>query len=410
MKVPAAIDFAMTDHVAIGPQLLDRLLALRSAGPILWSEQQNAWLVTSNEAVAEAFKGELPLSSGRFERLLGFIPEAERWRIETVRRIFPTFVVNMDPPVHTRLRRLLMRAFSRRVSESYRPFVQANIDRVLDEAALKNQVEFVEEVARQVPGRLILELLGLSQDDYPELQRWTNSISVALGGGAPTLDMLDRVEETFKEMETLFSAEIRRREETPTDDFISSLMAPDEEGDRLTHDEVLGACFLTLSAGNNSTTNTLSLGTAALARHPQARAELLAKPEMIDGAMMELMRFIAMSTNQVRLVTADFEWRGHPLKKGQMVSLLVAGANHDPAVFPQPEQLDFHRGQAANMTFAPGMHFCVGHFLARMQLTEFFTRLLTRFPNLEVLDEDLHWSTAFNFRGLKSLNVRLAPR
>jgi cytochrome P450 len=408
-ELPGEIDFNMTSAESIGSQLLGKLDAVRAYRPVSWSAVQKAWLVTGNAEVAEALKGDLPLSSGRFDKILGYIPEAERWRITTVRRIFPTFVVNMDPPQHTRLRRLLVKAFSRRVAEAYRPFIQQTIEAALDQAEQANEVEFIEQVARQIPGRLTLELLGLPQALFPKLQLWTNSISSALGGGIPTVAMLDTVEQTFIEMETLFSAEIRKRQAAPTDDFVSSLITAEDEGDRLTFEEVLGACFLTLSAGNNSTTNTLALGTVALARHPEARQQLLDHPERMSDSLMELMRFIAMSTNQVRLVTADFEWHGNRLRKGDLVNLLVAAANHDPAAFDRPGELDFSRHQGKNMTFAPGLHFCVGHFLARMQLGEFYPRVFGRFPDLQILDDELNWSNAFNFRGLKSLRVRMKP-
>lgn len=409
MKLPPALDFDVADRQAIGAQLLKRLDAIRAYSGVVWSERQQAWIVTDHEAVAEALKGALPLSSGRFEKLLRFIPESEQWRIDRVRRIFPTFVVNQDPPQHTRLRKLLMKAFGREVSERYRPFVQETIASVFAEAAERNDVEFVEEIARRVPGSLILNLLGLDQSHYPSLMRWTQSISVALGGGAPTLDMLDNVERTFGEMEDLFSAEIRRRQAVPCGDFISSLIAAREGEDSLSFDELLGVCFLTLSAGNNSTTNTLALGTVALARDPEARDYLLQHPEGMSDALMEIMRFVAMSTNQVRLVKADFEWRGRHLRRGELVNLFVAAANHDPSMFKNPEALDLARPQTGNMTFAPGLHFCIGHLLARMQLEEFYPRLFRQFPGLEILDQDLQWSTALNFRGLKALNVRLAP-
>lgn len=410
MSLPPEIDFDITRPEVRGSRLLEFLDAARAFDPVAWSDLQKAWLVTGNEVAAEAFKGTLPLSSGRSSKLLGFVPQEEQWRIETVRRIFPTFIVNLDPPRHTRIRKLLLKAFSRGVAESYRPFIRSTIDRTLDGIADKDQVEFVEDVARQIPGHLILELLGLPESRYPDLQRWTQSISTALGGGAPTLRMLDDVEQTFKDMESLFSLEIHRREKVPGDDFISALVSAEEDGDRLTFEEVIGTCFLTLSAGNNSTTHTLTLGTLALIRDPEARAELLGRPERLGDALMELMRFIVMSTNQVRVVTADFQWHGQHLKKGDIVNILVAAANHDPAAFTNPRQLDFSRPQAKNMTFGPGLHFCVGHFLARLQLAEFFPRLFERFPGIRVLDEELNWSNAVNFRGLKSLRVALGTQ
>jgi cytochrome P450 len=407
LTVTTGVDFDMSQVEALGQGLLGRLDAMRAVDPIYWSDVQRAWLITGNEEIIEGLRGNLPLSSGRFNKILSYIPESERWRIPTVSRIFPYFLVNIDPPEHTRVRKLLMQAFSRKIAELYRPFVQETIEGVLTEAGRRGEVEFVEDIARQIPGRVIMRVLGLPTDLYPELRRWSRAISSALGGGVPTTAMLDEVEMTFREMETLFLREIRRKQAAPGDDFISSIVTAADGQDRLSDDELLGTCFLTMSAGNNSTTNTLTLGTVALIRDPQVRAQILARPETMDQALMELMRYIAMSTNVVRMAMADFEWRGHRVKKGDLVNIVIAAANRDPRVFPLPDQFDLGHSQTKNMTFAPGLHACIGHFFARMQLNEFFPRLFRRFSNIELLEKDLRWSNALNFRGLKALPVRL---
>jgi cytochrome P450 len=126
--------------------------------------------------------------------------------------------------------------------------------------------------------------------------------------------------------------------------------------------------------------------------------------------MMEIMRYVAMSTSQVRVVTEDFNWRGHHLKRDDHVYLMIAGANRDPDVFPNPEAMDFTRPQDQNLTFGPGLHHCIGHLIAKMQLSEFFPALLERFESIELLDDPLQWGSALGFRGLLSLRVRLLPR
>jgi pimeloyl-[acyl-carrier protein] synthase len=153
----------------------------------------------------------------------------------------------------------------------------------------------------------------------------------------------------------------------------------------------------------------MALGMAALAQHPEARDYIRKNPEKMPDALMELMRYIAMSTMMPRIVAEDFTWQGHALKKGQFVFLMIAGANRDARVFPDPEKLDLTRPQDANMTFAPGLHFCIGHLLAKMQLGEFFPEALRRF-DLEMLDKRLDFGLSLSFRGVETLHLRLTPR
>jgi pimeloyl-[acyl-carrier protein] synthase len=163
-------------------------------------------------------------------------------------------------------------------------------------------------------------------------------------------------------------------------------------------------------AGHDSTANTMTLITEALSRHPEAWAYMRAHPEDMPNCINELMRYVAMASGQPRLVAEDFEWHGQRLKKGEPVALLIAGANRDPRVFKDPEKLDFSRDNSASQVFAPGIHHCIGHLLAKMQLIEFFTALVERFDSVEVLDEKLDFMPAFVFRGMYGMNVRFHPR
>jgi cytochrome P450 len=178
----------------------------------------------------------------------------------------------------------------------------------------------------------------------------------------------------------------------------------------LSEDELVGILHLTLLAGHDTTTNTISLGVAALSKDFEAREYMRNNPDRLADSLMELMRHIAMSTSMSRIVTQDFVWRGHQLKAGQVVHLMIAGANRDPRVFPDPEVLDFSRPQDMNMTFGPGLHHCIGHFLAKMELGEFFPEFLKRFEPFEVLDKEILFGGGMSFRGPQELHVRLHPR
>lgn len=407
------VDFSFADAGPLGNQVLAKLSAMREADPIYFSQTQQSWVVTGHEEVLEGFRGDLPLSAVRLPHLVvGAMPEAEREaRLPMLMNSTPKWIINTDPPQQLRLRRLMMKAFSRKVAEDMRPFAREVIAETLDSVAAGGEVEFVSQVARRIPARVILRLLGLSEDVLPKLHHWSIVLNAGLGGFGQTRESLDETEAVMQEMRAYFAPEIAKRHANPTDDFLSALATARDEGDdKLSEDEMIGICIVTLIAGHDTTANTMALGVAALAGHPDvADAVRQASGEALDAAVLEIMRYIGMSTMMARIVAEDFTWRGRQMRKGQFVFLMIAGANRDPKVFPDPDRLDLSHAQFPNMTFAPGLHHCIGHLLAKMQLGEFFPEFLRRF-DAEVLDERLNFGLSLSFRGLETLNLRLTPR
>lgn len=403
------VDFSQVER--LGDRIIAKLNALREADSFYWSERQQCWVVSDHAAVAEGFRGHLPLSAGRHKLLAMFIPDKDERekRIGYLIQVLPHWLTNSDPPQQLRLRKLMLKAFSRQVAEAYRPLARQIVRETLDKVSGGGEVEFVEQVARQVPGRVILQLLGFSEDYLPKMKRWAYLANAGFSG-YPTVETLEATNAAMIEMRDAFRIEIEKRRRNPTDDFVSSLVTAREGADQLTEDELVGILHLTLLAGHDTTTNTISLGVAALSKDPQAREYMRAHPENLADSIMELMRYIAMSTSMSRIVVNDFVWRGHELKAGQVVHLMIAGANRDPRVFPDPEVLDFKRPQDQNMTFGPGLHHCIGHFFAKMQLSEFFPEFLRRFESFEVLDRDIVFGGGLSFRGPQELHVRLHPR
>ncbi|HTT83797.1 MAG TPA: cytochrome P450 [Rhizomicrobium sp.] len=404
------IDVNFADAAILGDRLLDHLDAIRETNPIYWSDVNQCWVVTGHREVVEGFRGDLPLSNVRLHHAWRSLSEEQRQElIPYFMESLPQWLIDMDPPNQPRLRKLMMKAFSRKVAEDLRPVARAVIQEALDDASRQDVVEFVGSVARRIPSRMILRLLGLSDELLVPMRRWTDTINATLGGFAPGVDLLVQAEQTMLEMRSYFLPEIEKRRGTPTEDFISALVTARDGGDQLSEEELLGILYLTLLAGNDSTGSTITLGTLACARHPEFCDYIRTHPENILNAVMELQRHVAMSGTQQRMVSRDFSWHGQELKAGQYVLLMIAGANRDPATFPEPLKLDPTRPQDANMTFAPGLHFCIGHLFAKMQLVEFFPELLRRF-DIEVLDEKLDFHPSIAFRGLNTLNLRLHPR
>jgi len=397
----------------LGNQLLAELGTLREIEPIHWSEASRSWMITRHADVDDALQGRFPLSLRRVENIIFTpLPPADQAQLPLLRRFIPHWIIEMDPPEHTRLRKLLVKAFNKKVVEAMRPVVKERVAMLMDQLERQPQTEFNEAMARQLPGSVILKLFGLPQEHVSRLKDWANAFQEGIG--VPYADMAAKklAENALKEMTDLFIEEIEKRRRGPVrdDDLISSLLAASVDGDALTEDEMLGALQLILVAGHDTTSSTLTLGLAALADHPDLWEYMYRHEDKMLESCLELMRFVAMSTAQVRVAAADFEWHGKHLKKGDFVWLMFAAANRDSRVFADPERIDPTRNNERSMVFAPGLHHCIGHLLAKMQVTEFFGELVRRFDGAQVLDPRLDFMSQISFRGLYHLNVRMRPR
>lgn len=405
------LDFDLGDLRAIGPDLADHLDAIREAEPIFWSEINQGWFVTRYDDVVAGFMNRLPLSNERLDRLaFASIPEAE-WstRVPLLTSATPTFANMTDPPYHGRLRRPMNVAFGQRNIERIRPFVKQRIEALLDGAEDLGAFEFIEKMARPLTGSVIMALMGMPEEHLVNLRDWANAIVFALGTPRPSAALLEDGERAMRAMDAVFQAEIARRRATPTEDFLSVMAAASSGENGLTHAEVLGTCVNTLLAGHESTASTMAFGTAALAQHPEQARYLVDHPEKVGDAVAEVGRFVAMSASQTRVASEDFDWHGRTIRKGEVVYLWVAAAGRDPRVIDNPTAFDLSRGAGESLVFGRGIHFCVGHLLAKLQLGEFFPACFERF-RVSILDDPLDFSGGYAFRTLSTMRVRFEPR
>jgi cytochrome P450 len=409
---PNEFDVDISTVGILGNRFLAELGILREADPIHWSPASRCWLVTRHADVTEALSGTLPLSNKRLVDIgLGAIAPVDRARLfPTIMQYMPNWIIDVDPPDHTRLRKLLVKAFSKKVVERVRPFVRERVKSLLVDLARHPEVEFNEQIARQLPGSVILKLTGLSQDYLPRLRKWSNAFGAGIGVPYASIDDLKRADGAMAEMNAILVHEISMRGENPQDDLLSELMRAAEDGETLSRDEMVGALHVLIIAGHDTTSNTITLGLEALARHPDIWEYLYRHPEQSLDTCLELMRYIAMSTSQPRIASADFEWHGKLIKRGDIVFLMLAAANRDPRAFARPEEIDPRRNLEHSMVFAPGLHHCIGHLLAKMQVSEFFSSLVQRFQGAEILDENMEFLPQVAFRGLHALNVRMKLR
>ncbi len=409
------VDIDLNKTRELGDVLIDQFSAARERSPIVWSDPSRCWLVLRHADVLEGFQGKKPLSAVRFtpqmvEPILGG-PWGDH--IPMIGRFVPHWVTNVDGPDHLRMRTLIAKSLTRPVVENLRPYVRERIGELLDFIDSRDgEVEFVEEVGRELPGRVILRLMGVSDELFPRLKGWANAITAALGSGIPTFASLRAAEEVIADMTSVFGEIVAKRRANPRgdDDFISLLLRATDENGRLSEDEMLGLMQLTVFAGHDTTLNSMSLGLVGLSRNPSQWAQLREHPDNIENAVQEIMRVTATSTAQNRTATEDFVWHGAHIKKGDPVFLVIASGNRDPRVFDHPDAMDVTRNVSDSLVFGPGLHFCLGHLLGRMQLGEFFSALTQRFDSVEVLDKQLLFNPPVLFRGLDELNVRFKKR
>ncbi len=404
------VDLSMAGK--LGDELLVQLDTLRELEPVHWSDASHGWMVTRHADVDDALQGRFPLSLRRIERIMfGPMPPEQLEQLPMLRRFIPNWPVDMDPPEHTRLRKLLVKAFSRKVVEGVRPFVVQRVGELMDKLERQPEIEFNEQITRQLPGSVILKLFGLPQENLERLKDWANWFQEGIGVPFASFEAKKLAERAMAEMTELFMTEIEsRRGKPPKDDLIAALLSATEDGDSLSEDEMLGALQLALVAGHDTTSATLTLGLAALAKNPELWEHMYRHPEKMLESCLELMRVVAMSTAQIRVAAEHYVWHGKQIRQGDFVFLFFATANRDPRVFSDPLKVDPDRNNDRSMVFAPGLHHCIGHMLAKMQVTTFFGELVERFEGAELLDPRLDFMSQIAFRGLYHLNVRMKPR
>jgi pimeloyl-[acyl-carrier protein] synthase len=404
----------LTQAGALGDRLFTELNKLRESDPIHWNEAAECWVVTRHQDIVDAFSGRLPLSNVRQAKASYAVIPAEEWpaRLPTLVKYSPHHITNMDAPRHTLLRKLLTKAFGRPVVERLRPYARSKVAELMRFMESHERVEFNEDVGFALPGSVILKLLDMPEELFPHLRTWARDVMVGLGNPHPKAEWVEAADRAFFEMTRHFADRVadRRRHPRGYDDFISALVLAKEGDSSLTDEEIIGVLQVALVAGHDTTSNSMTLGVAALAAHPESWRYFREHPERSLDSVLELMRYTAMAAAQNRVASADFEWSGRRIKKGDVVFLMQAAGNRDPRAYDRPEELDLSRKNDASLTFAPGLHHCIGHLLAKMQLIEFFSALTDNFDGAEILDDEVTFSPILVFRSIPSLHMRFHAR
>ncbi|MCH7835360.1 MAG: cytochrome P450 [Chloroflexi bacterium] len=377
---------------------------LREEDPVHWSALMEAWILTRYADIV-AVLTDSRFSANRRQAQNRFAQEAQKIAEEFGPFGRTQTMLTSDPPLHTRLRRLVSKAFTPRMVEGLRPRIQLIVDELLDAVRDSGRMDLIRDLAYPLPVIVIAEMLGIPPQERDQFKRWSDEIAATLGGPFTPPEVLERARKSAIELADYFRGVIAERRREPAEDLISGLIAAEEQGQILSEDEMLATAMLLLVAGNETTTNLIGNGTLALLRNPDQLRRLQDDPSLIPAAVEELLRYDGPVQGTGRVAMEELEIDGRPVKTGQVVFCVLGSANRDPAQFENPDELDITRQPNEHIAFGDGIHSCLGAPLARAEGQIAFETLLRRFPNPRLETDNPQWGGSFILRGLKSLPI-----
>lgn len=382
--------------------------AMRAAGPVIPLRLPllgRTWAPTTYEATSAAMKSsDLFVLEGRHAGRAATGTAGMQWWMPRSIRVMANTMLQKDEPDHRRLRRLVDHAFARRDIQAMRSNVERIADQLLDGFEGRAEVELAAEFSRRLPLIVICDLLGVPEADraaFSELARKALAINnmagfiLAMG--------------SFQKMIAYVRQEIEMARRNPRPGLIAELIRTEADGDQLNENELLSMIMLLLVAGSETTTHLISDSVIALEQHPVQKAWLFEDPALrMERAVEELARFSSpVQMTKPRFVAQDTEFFGQRLRRGELITPMIAAANADPQAFEQPEALKLDRFPNPHLVFSSGVHFCLGQQLARVEAQSAIGRLYARFPDLALAPGPIAWSERIGIHGPKVLPVKL---
>lgn len=381
------------DPKPIYKAMRERAPVYRGIGPVT---RRRFWFLTRYDHVVDSLRN--PQLGREWKKLPEQVREQHHFEQEEQFEVVSRHLLNVDPPDHTRLRRLVSHAFTNKRMADLEPRIQDLADRLLED--LSDGDDLIEKLALPVPITVIAELLGVPIDDQAHFR-----------------DMVDRNLRGSSEQEMIAAGleligyvneAIEYRRSDPGDDLLSALIHLEEDGDSLDHSELLSMVQLLLIAGHETTVNLIGNGMIELMRHPDEQRRLVDDPALLPTAIEEMLRFNGpVETPFPRFAYDSVEMGGQRIPQGDVVIPVLMAANNDPEQFPDPEVFDIGREPNRHVAFGSGIHYCLGAPLARLEARTVIGALLDRHPGISIAvdDIDLHWNSGFFLRGVRELPI-----
>jgi pimeloyl-[acyl-carrier protein] synthase len=375
---------------------------LRTEDPVHWDPFLHAWVVTRYKDVVAVLHHYSAERTPTPEQLTNIGLAS----LNPIAQVMIKQMLFLDPPAHTRLRSLAAYAFTPGRVEVLRGHIREITSSLLDKVRPKGHMDVIADLAEPLPCIVTAEMLGVPVDDHQQLKAWSQDFAEMLGNFQHNPDRAPRILKSIMEMTAYFQSAVREQRFRPRDGLVSALMNAEIQGDRLTEEEVIANCIVTMVGGQETTTNLIGNGVLSLLRNPDQLEKLRSDLALIPSAVEELLRYESPSQHTARLATEDTILSGKQIRKRQAVIAVMAAGNRDPERFPDPDRLDITRADNRHLAFGWAAHFCFGAALARIEGQTAFELMLRQLPNWTLEPGPLVWRTNLGLRGLTALPLR----
>ncbi len=402
---PAKFNPLLPDYL-IDPH--PQLHRLRREDPVHCSTTLGVWVLTRYADVRAALlDSRFSCMAGRWEQYEKFFLRGGS-RTSPMAEMYSKWMLQVDPPVHTRLRGLVNKVFTPRVVEALRPRIEQNVDDLIDKVVKSGRMEIMSDLAFPLPIMVISDLLGIPREDYESIRDWTAALLPSLSPAISAAGVA-RVNEVIVEYREYFRELANQRRKNPKDDLLSALIAAREQQDKLSEDELLATCIFLAFAGHATTAQLTGKAMLTLLENPDQLDKLRRDPALVGGAIEEVLRYDSMLQVLYRTTTEPVQIGDKIIPERQMVFLSLAGANRDPEQFVDPDRFDIARDASKHLAFAYGIHYCAGAPLGRLEGQIAVNAMLRRLPELRLHAEGIRREPSLLLRGLEALPVSFTP-
>ncbi|OUX41388.1 hypothetical protein CBE37_04865 [bacterium TMED277] len=382
---------------------------LRRTDPVHWNNSLKSWVITKYDDVRKILSEDF-ITVDRLNRFYSKLPGKEAKLLEEIIKYLNLWAAFRNPPDHTRMRKIMMVAFTRKSINQMEPIIRKITEFTLDKLDNENEIEvdLVEKFSSPIPALTIMHLLGVPTEMLENFKSWSDDMSKFIGGSRNDKKKYEKAANGCKQMVSFFKNIIAERRENPAEGFLMDLINATVENEKFSDDELIATCMLVLFAGHETTTNLISNGILTLIKNPKELEKFISNPNLIDATIEEIMRFDGPTNSLVRNIAKDHKFHDKNMKEGDRVFAMVSSANRDETVFENPDSFIIDRSPNRHLTFGFGPHLCIGATLAREEGRIALSSLFKRFPKISLKsDSSFEWVDAMVPRGLKKLSVVL---
>jgi pimeloyl-[acyl-carrier protein] synthase len=383
---------------------------LRKEEPVHWSDDFHGWVLTSYDDVMTALHDPRFSPGGGIAAMFNRLGDDVREETQPLQRHLSMWLGTLDPPDHTRVRMLMNKAFTPRLVELLRPFIQSVTDELIDNVRHTGRMDIISDLAIPLPAIVIAHMLGTPREDYERFMHWTLAISDLIGDACATPEIVRNAQQSVLEMVDHLQALLeRRRHEKPQNDLINNFILAASQENRISEEEVLANCVMLLFAGHGTITAMIGTHLLVLLQNPDVLETLRRDPSRTPAAIEEMLRFDSPCQMIRRVATQNVQFNDTLIREGELVWLHLGAANRDQDHCPFPDKLDISRKSPGHLGYGASIHYCLGAALSRVETEIAINTILRRLPEVRLESGELDWYPDPTARALKSLPVVFTP-